>query len=263
MKDNKNSLSAKKYSTRTENKQLLLNPKYTFENLIKGESNQMAYSVAKSICNNEKNPYNPFIIFGESGLGKSHLVQSIGNCLEKEKMVIYTTVEKFMNELTSHLRQQTMDIFRKKYRTCDLLIIEDIEYLSNKQKTQEELFFIIEELIAKNKQIVLTSRLHPNKKQYLGKRLLSKLLSGLIVEIKPYEISTRIEIVKMKAEIYKMKLPHDIVVCIAKSTESYINEIEGMLKKIHAYFQFLNMDIKLVKKLLKHDKSKECKKILA
>ena len=157
-----------------------------------------------------------------------------------------------MYDLTYHLRSQTMDDFRKKYRTCDLLIVENIEDFFRKEMTQKEFFFVIEDLLAQNKQVVLTSSVHPKQKGYLMKRLFGKIVSGLIIEIKPNDISTKEEIIMKKAEKQKIVLPNDIAVYITKSTGDNINEIEGLLIKIHVLAQILNrkLDMEFVESII-------------
>lgn len=248
----KDGLISKEQIEQTSDQQSPLNNKYRFENLIVSASNQMAYSVAKSICDNEEVKYNPFIIVGDSCLGKSHLVQSIGNLLLNNKIVVAVSAEQFLNDFTNHIINSMMNSFREKYRKCDILIIEDIQYLANKEGIQEELFFTMEDLLANNKQIILTSSMHPNQIYSLNERLLGRFVSGLIVEIKPYDMATKIEIIKMKAKIHTVKLTSDVVDYIAKSVDSNIYEMEGMILKIMAYSQLMHteVDLKSVKKLL-------------
>jgi len=248
--ENTNQFTTEDQITKAPVQQSYLKNKYKFENLIISHSNKMAYTVAKNICDNEEIKYNPFIVVGSSG--KSHLVQSIGNHLINNKLVIYTTAEQFLNYFTNHIRNNTMSSFREKYRTCDILIIEDIQYLDNKEGTQEELFFTIEDLLTNNKQIILTSNIHPNQMYSLNERLLGRFVSGLIVEIKPYDMATKIEIIKMKAKIHTVELTNDIVGYIAISVNSNIYEIEGIVLKLKAYSQLMHaeIDMEFVKKLL-------------
>jgi len=246
-------------SINEKDQESLLNPDYTFENLIVCESNRLAYSVAKDICENEETRYNPLIIHGANCLGKTHLVQSIGNCLKKDKTVVYTTAENFMNELLIHMAKQKMNTFREKYHMCDLLIVEDIENLANKERVQKELFFIIKDRIDRNRQTVFTSRFDPRRKEFLEPRLLHKLLSGLFVEIEPYDKVIIKEIIRKTAESYSFELSDDIVECIAKLSMSCLNAIDGMFKLIIASLLVFDMDIEKAENYLRQN---ECRKII-
>jgi chromosomal replication initiator protein len=159
-------------SEKSHTKSTYLNPSLTFESFIVGESNQFAYTTAKAVAEKPGQLYNPLFIYGGVGLGKTHLLQAIGNYhVAIGNTVIYTTLEQFMNSFTSHLRSQTMDRFRDKYRECDLLLIDDIQFLSRKEQTQEEFFHTFNELHTANKQIVMTAERPPNKNAGLVDRL--------------------------------------------------------------------------------------------
>ena len=154
----------KQSSDKNSSKSTYLNPSLKFDSFIVGDSNQFAYTTAKSVAEKPGQLYNPLFIYGGVGLGKTHLLQAIGNYhIDLGKTVIYTTLEQFMNTFTSHLRSQTMDRFRDKFRECDLLLIDDIQFLSRKEQTQEEFFHTFNELYNANKQIVITSDRQPNK----------------------------------------------------------------------------------------------------
>ncbi len=145
-------------------KHSLLNPSHTFENFVVGGSNQFAYAAAKSVSEKPGDIYNPLFIYGGVGLGKTHLMQAIGNVLQQQgKSVIYTSIEQFVNDFTRHLRNQTMDRFKEKYRKCDALLIDDVQFLSNKNQTQEEFFHTFETLRNEGKQIILTADKHPKQ----------------------------------------------------------------------------------------------------
>jgi len=252
--ENTNTFVTEDKNTQVSIQQSYLKSKYNFENLIVSQSNQLAYSVAKNICDNKEIEYNPFIVIGDSSLGKTHLVQSIKNYVAKNQLVIYISAEQFLNTYLKHIMQKTMDSFREKYRKCDILIMEDIQDLANKEGLEEELFYIIEDLLTNNKQIILTSNIHPNKIHSLNKRLLGRFVSGLISEIKPFDRATIMEIIKMKAKMHRVELTSDVIDYIAISADSNIYEIKGIVLKIKAYAQLMHAEIDLasVKKLLQY-----------
>jgi chromosomal replication initiator protein len=176
----------------------VLIPEYTFESFIVGPSNQFAYTAAKSVAENPGKHYNPLFIYGGVGLGKTHLLQAIGNYLKNRLKVIYVTSEQFMNEFREHLRNQTMDRFHEKYRSCDCLLIDDVQFFSGKEQTQEEFFHTFNELYNQKKQICLTADRPPKKLNDLVDRLRSRFEAGLLADIQPPELETKIEIIKKK-----------------------------------------------------------------
>ena len=158
----KNEISLKDTSDKTQTQKALLNHTYTFNNFVVGNTNNIAFESAKSVCNNPGVLYNPLIIQGGIGIGKTHLLHAIGNIMQAQgKKVIYTSVEDFLSDFTKHLSNRTLDRFKSKYKQCDVFLLEDIQFLSNKYQTQEEIFNIIETLRAENKQIVITSDTTP------------------------------------------------------------------------------------------------------
>ncbi len=224
----------------------MLNPSHTFDNFMVGGSNQFAYAAAKSVSEKPGEVYNPIFIYGGVGLGKTHLMQAAGNVLQnKGKNVIYTTVEQFLNDFLRHVRNQTMERFKEKYRKCDVLLIDDIQFLSNKDTIQEEFFHTFEALKTEKKQIILTADKHPKKIGGLEKRLQSRFEWGLVADIQPPELETKIAIIRKKCEINKVKLSDDIINYIATVIESNVREIEGILSKLHAYSQLMHVDITL------------------
>ncbi|HHO42101.1 MAG TPA: chromosomal replication initiator protein DnaA [Epsilonproteobacteria bacterium] len=224
----------------------LLNPSLTFESFIVGGSNQFAYTASKSVAEKPGQLYNPLFLYGGVGLGKTHLLQAIGNHQSAlGKKIIYTTLEMFMNAFTSHLRSQTMDRFREKYRQCDVLLIDDIQFLSRKEQTQEEFFHTFNELYSANKQIVITSDRQPNKIAGLVDRLRSRFEWGLLADIQPPELETKIEIIKKKCELDGIKLDNDIINFIATNMGDNIREIEGTIIKLNALSTMLNQTITL------------------
>jgi len=244
----KNSFDKRKTKKKDEKNttKSLLNPSHTFDNFMVGGSNQFAYSAVKSVSEKAGEIYNPLFIYGGVGLGKTHLMQAAGNVFQNQsKSVIYTTVEQFLNDFIRHVRNQTMDRFQEKYRKCDVLLIDDIQFLSNKDTIQEEFFHTFEALRNSNKQIILTADKHPKKIGGLEKRLQSRFEWGLVADIQPPELTTKIAIIEKKSEINKVKLSKDIINYIATVIESNVREIEGILSKLHAYSQLMHVDITL------------------
>ena len=224
----------------------LLNPSYTFENFVVGGSNNFAYVAAKSVSEKPGIVYNPLFIYGGVGLGKTHLMQAVGNImLAQGKTVIYTSVEQFLNDFSRHLSNRTMDRFKDKYRKCDLLLIDDIQFLSNKNQIQEEFFHTFEALRNENKQIIITSDKHPKKIAGLEERLKSRFEWGLVADIQPPELETKIEIIKKKCEINRVKLDKEVINYVATIIENNTREIEGILSKLNAYSQLMGVDVNI------------------
>ena len=224
----------------------LLNPSHTFDNFMVGGSNQFAYAAVKSVCEKNTETYNPLFIYGGVGLGKTHLMQAAGNVFQNQgKIVIYTTSEQLLNDFIRHLRNKSMERFQEKYRKCDVLLIDDIQFLSNKDSLQEEFFHTFEALRNRGKQIILTADKHPKKIGGLEARLQSRFEWGLVADIQPPELETKIAIIEKKCEINKVKLSKEIINYIATVIESNVREIEGILSKLHAYSQLMHVDIDL------------------
>ncbi|MEA1880651.1 MAG: chromosomal replication initiator protein DnaA [Campylobacterota bacterium] len=243
----KNITTAVKHtSEKNISKSTHLNPSLTFESFIIGSSNQFAYTTAKSVAEKPGKQYNPLFIYGGVGLGKTHLLQAIGNYhIDLGKTVIYTTLEQFMNSFTSHLRSQTMDRFRDKFRECDLLLIDDIQFLSRKEQTQEEFFHTFNELYNANKQIVITADRAPNKIAGLVDRLKTRFEWGLMADIQPPGLETKIAIIQKKCELDGIRLNNEIVNFIATHMGDNIREIEGTIIKLNALSSMLNQEITL------------------
>ncbi len=229
-----------------QSKSTHLNPSFTFDSFIVGDSNQFAYTAAKSVAEKPGELYNPLFLYGGVGLGKTHLLQAIGNHLSAlNKQVIYTTFEQFMNKFTSHLRSQTMDRFRDHFRECDILLIDDVQFLSRKEQTQEEFFHTFNELHQAKKQIVITSDRHPNKIAGLVDRLRSRFEWGLLADIQPPGLETKIAIIKTKCELDGITLDDEIVNYIATNMGDNIREIEGTIIKLNAMSNMLGQKITL------------------
>ncbi|MDD3467045.1 MAG: chromosomal replication initiator protein DnaA [Campylobacterales bacterium] len=229
-----------------KNKSTILNPSWTFDSFVVGSSNQFAHTAALSVSEKPGRLYNPLFIYGGVGLGKTHLLQAIGNKLsDSGKNVIYATIEQFMNDFTSHLRNQTMDRFREKYRNCDALLIDDAQFLSNKESTQEEFFHTFNELQSNGKQIVMTSDKHPKQIGGLEARLKSRFESGLIADIAPPELETKIAIVNKKCELNGIHLNSEVTGYIAATLGESIREIEGVIIKLNAFAKMMGQEISL------------------
>jgi len=227
-------------------KNTILNPSYTFNSFVVGSSNQYAYTAAKSIAEKPGIMYNPVFIYGPTGLGKTHLIHAIGNYVQtKGKSVIYATIEQFMNDFTYNLRNQSMDRFRDKYRNCDVLLIDDAQFLSNKIQTQEEFFHTFNELHSAGKQIVLTSDKPPKMINGLEDRLKSRFEWGLIADIGLPELETKIAIIEKKCELDGINLGSDIVNYIAANMGDNIREIESAIINLNAYASLMRQDITL------------------
>ena len=227
-------------------KNTILNPSYTFGSFVVGSSNQYAYTAAKSVAEKPGVMYNPVFIYGPTGLGKTHLIHAIGNYAQsKGKIVIYATIEQFMNDFTYNLRNQSMDRFREKYRNCDVQLIDDTQFLSNKIQTQEEFFHTFNELHSAGKQIVLTSDKPPKMINGLEDRLKSRFEWGLIADIGLPELETKIAIIKKKCELDGINLNSDIVNYIASNMGDNIREIESAIINLNAYASLMRQDITL------------------
>ncbi|NOQ31322.1 MAG: chromosomal replication initiator protein DnaA [Helicobacteraceae bacterium] len=222
----------------------LLNPSHTFENFVVGGSNQFAYTAAKKVSEDFGTSYNPLFIYGGVGLGKTHLMQAIGNIAQqKGKSVVFTSVEQFLNDFTRHIRNKTMELFRDKYRKCDVLLVDDIQFLSGKESLQEEFFNTFESLRNSDKLIVLTADKKPKQIALLAERLQSRFEWGLITDIQPPELETKIEIIRKKSEINRVQIDNDVINYIATIIENNTREIEGILTKLKMYSQMVNCEI--------------------
>lgn len=215
-----------------------LNPKYTFDNFVVGSFNEVPHAAALAVCENPGTAYNPLFIYGGVGLGKTHLLQAIGNKITKEapkKNVKYLSAEKLISEIVSAIRKQTISQLKKSYEIIDVLIVDDIQFLSGKEKTQEEFFHIFNSLYDKNKQIILSSDRLPKSIPYLERRLRSRFEGGMIADIGTPDFETRVAILKMKAKEKNIDLSEDIYNFIAENIKTNIRELEGALNRILLY----------------------------
>lgn len=231
---------------KSSGKSTYLNPSLTFESFVVGDSNQFAYTTAKSVAEKPGKQYNPLFLYGGVGLGKTHLLQAIGNYhIALGKTVIYTTAEQFLNSFITNLQSQTMDRFRDKFRECDLLLIDDIQFIATKEKTQDEFFHTFNELYNNNKQIVITSDRQPNKISGLVDRLKSRFEWGLMADVQPPGLETKIAIIQKKCELDGINLNNEIIHFIATHMGDNIREIEGTIIKLNALSSMLNQEITL------------------
>ena len=223
-----------------------LNEKQRFDTFVVGNSNRFAAAAAQAVAVNPGNTYNPLFIYGNSGLGKTHLMHAIGNAVlsaNPSAKVKYITSETFTNEMINAIKNNTFNDFREKYRTIDCLIIDDIQFLEKKERTQEEFFHTFNALKESNKQIVVSSDRPPKDMDELEERLRSRFVSGLTVDIQPPDLETRIAIIRKKAEFENINMPNDVIQIIATSINNNIRMIEGAFNRIVAYANLMNMPI--------------------
>ena len=243
-------------------KQSIINPSYTFETFVVGESNKFAFNVSEKVAQNQGTLYNPLFISGDTGLGKTHLLNAIGNYNIGKKNVVLITCEEFLNDFTDHLRNKTIDKFRSKYRNCDYLLIDDIQFLIGKPQTQEEFFHTFNELKENKKQIVLTSD-QQIKDLGIEERLKSRFQNGVTAQIQTPELETKIAIIKKKCELDLIQLNDEIINFIATNVNNNIRTIEGILMTINSYASIMNQEITLdfVKNSIKSYKNINIEKI--
>jgi len=220
-----------------------LNPKYTFESFIVGANSELAHAAATAICKNPGSKYNPLFIYGGVGLGKTHLLQAIGNQLKKDKKkfkIRYVPSERFTNDLVNAIAEQKMDKFKKNFRNLDLLLIDDVQFVAGKDKTQEELFHTFNTLYEKNKQIVFTSDRPPKAIPSIEERLRSRFEGGMIADISAPDFETRLAILKEKGKDFPQLISEDILHYIAQEIPHNIRELEGALNRVLAHARLKN-----------------------
>ncbi|TES95591.1 chromosomal replication initiator protein DnaA [Patescibacteria group bacterium] len=230
-------------TTQTSSRDFGLNPRYTFENFVVGNNNRLAHAACLAVSKTPGEIYNPLFIYGGVGLGKTHLLQAIGNQIKKtnlNKKVVYTTSEKFMNEMISAIRGRSMNKFKDRYRKVDVLIIDDIQFLAGKESTQEEFFHTFNSLYEANKQIIVSSDRPPKAIPTLENRLRSRFEGGMIADIQPPDFEMRVAILKEKAHEKEFSVPKEVIEYIAKSIQQNIRELEGALTRIMAYCELNN-----------------------
>jgi chromosomal replication initiator protein len=215
-----------------------LSPKYTFDSFVVGASNQFAHAACKAVASQPGDHYNPLFIYGGVGLGKTHLVNAIGHqVLERnpEGRVAYLSSESFMNELIAALRRDRMDDFKNKFRRIDVLIVDDVQFLAGRERTQEEFFHTFNSLYEGRRQIVLTSDKFPQEIPDLEERLRNRFEWGLIADIQPPDMETRVAIIQKKAELEQIELPHEVALFLASNIDSNVRELEGSLTRLGAF----------------------------
>jgi len=245
----------------------LFKPKYTFENFVVGSSNQFANAACLAVANNPGKVYNPLFIYGGVGLGKTHLLNAIGNFLLSRRAmngsrICYITAEEFTNELVNSLRFEKMDDFRNRFRRMDVLLIDDIQFIAGKERTQAEFFHTFNALYDSAKQIVVTSDKFPGEIPNFEERLRSRFEWGLIADIQPPDLETKVAILNKKAELENVTLPQDVAFYLASNIEHNIRVLEGSLIRLSAFASLHNVPVTmdLAKEVMGHiikDKKKE------
>jgi chromosomal replication initiator protein len=232
--------------------------KYTFDAYVVGPSNQLAHAASRAVAEVPAGKYNPLFIYGGVGLGKTHLVHAIGHRLREKHphwRILYLKTEAFINEFITCVRNGKIDEFRAKYRDrCDVLLMDDIQFLAGKDRTQEEFFHTFNSLFESHRQIVLTADKYPHEIPDLEDRLRSRFQNGLIADIQPPELETRIAILKKKADLDQIPLPDDVAVYLATNIKSNVRELEGLLLRVAAFagLQELPITIEFAKETLKN-----------
>jgi len=232
-------------------------PRYTFENFVIGASNQFAHAASMAVANQPGDHYNPLFIYGGVGLGKTHLINATGHKAVSKfpgSKVFYLSSESFMNELISSLRRDRMDEFKMKFRNVDVLILDDVQFIAGKERTQEEFFHTFNSLYEARKQIVITSDKFPKEIPGLEDRLRNRFEWGLIADIQPPDMETRVAILQKKAEVEKVILPHDVAIFLASNIDSNVRELEGSLTRLGAFSSLTrsNITVDLAKEVLKN-----------
>ena len=230
------------------------NSLFTFERFIVGNNNRFAFAAAEAVAKRPANAYNPLFIYGSVGIGKTHLLHAIANEISNKNLnVCLVTSEKFTNDLINSLRNRSTNEFKNKYRSIDVLLIDDIQFLAGKESTQEEFFHTFNELHGQNKQIVITSDCPPNDIPTLQDRLKTRFSWGLTADIQPPELETRIAILKTKLEDNKTAISDDVLNYIASQFPNNVRELEGAMNRITAYANLLDstIDITVASKIIK------------
>ncbi len=215
-----------------------LNPRYTFEAFVIGESNRLARATAESIAKSPGTQYNPYVIYGGVGLGKTHLMHAIGNAMRRQHpkaRVLYTTSEQFVNEYIGAVQNNALEAFRARYRSLDCLLIDDIQFLIAKERSEQEFFHTFNALFDSRKQIVVSSDRSPKEMTPLEQRLISRLEWGFVADIKPPDLETRIAILRKKADLEGFSVPDDVILFVASSVKTNVRSLEGSLIRLKAF----------------------------
>ncbi len=245
---------------------IYLNPKYTFDTFVVGNSNQLANAAARKVAENPGFSYNPLFIYGGVGLGKTHLMNAIGNLIidiDEKRSICYLSSEQFINEVVHSLRNDKMSEFKEKYRSLDVLLVDDIQFIANKSATQEEFFHTFNALYERQKQIVISSDRAPSEISDITDRLRSRFNMGLIVDIQVPEVETKVAIIYKKAEKEEISIPEEVAYFLATRIKSNIRDVEGCLIKLGAYSSLTKIPISLemAKAVLKGQISEEEKQV--
>lgn len=245
---------------------LVLTPKYTFDSFVVGNGNRFAHAACLAVAQSPSKSYNPLFVYGGVGLGKTHLMQAIGRYITRQNSkikVLYISSEKFTNEMINSIRDDRTVAFRDKYRSVDVLLIDDIQFLAGKERTQEEFFHTFNTLYDSNKQIVITSDRPPKDIPTLENRLISRFEWGLITDIQPPDLETRIAILRKKAQAENLSVPTEVIDFIAEKIPSNIRQLEGALTKLVAFSFFTKkeLSVSLAQDILKDIIPLENKKI--
>lgn len=236
---------------------LSLNPKFSFDSFVVGSSNQFAHAAAQAVAQSPSRSYNPLFLYGGTGLGKTHLMHAIGRSLQSNYpalRIVYTTAERFMNEMIHCIRTDRMNHFQKHYRSADILLVDDVQVIAGKERTQEEFFHTFNELYDHQKQIVISSDSSPKNTPGLVERLRSRFEWGLMVDIQPPDLETKMAILDKKAHEEGIDLPEDVRVFVATKTKTSVRELEGALVKLIAYSSVsgVPINIGMAQQVLKH-----------
>jgi chromosomal replication initiator protein len=218
-----------------------LNPDFTFATFVEGNSNQLARAACLQVAENPGRAYNPLFIYGGTGLGKTHLMHAVGNMLRErgaEMRVVYQHSEQFVADMVRALQHNAINEFKKRYRVLDALLIDDVQFLAGKERSQEEFFYTFNSLLESRQQVILTCDRYPKEVAGLEDRLKSRFGSGLTVAIEPPELETRVAILKSKAELAQLSLPDEVAFFIAQRIRSNVRELEGALRRVYANAQF-------------------------
>lgn len=223
-----------------------LNPRYTFDTFVVGSNNRLSHAASLAVADNPAKSYNPLFIYGGVGLGKTHLLHAIGNHIHQQGLqVLYVSSEEFTNDLINSIRTHNTPSFRDKYRRIDVLLIDDIQFISGKESTQEEFFHTFNTLYGQNKQVIISSDRPPKAMVTLEERLRSRFEWGLTVDLQPPDLETRIAILRAKAERANRQVPADILELIARQVQSNIRELEGALTRVLAFADLSGMPLNL------------------
>jgi len=260
-KEEKSEITVANENTEEENaeselKQNGFNPKYTFDTFVVGNSNRFAHAASLAVAEAPAKAYNPLFIYGDVGLGKTHLMQAIAHFILKNNpdyKVVYVSSETFTNELINSIKDDSTVDFRDKYRNIDILLVDDIQFLAGKERTQEEFFHTFNTLHESNRQLIISSDRPPKEIPTLEERLRSRFEWGLITDIQKPDLETRIAILRKKADIENLTIPNEVVIYIANKIQSNIRELEGALVKVIAYSSLVDreIDVDLAREALK------------